>query len=145
MKRHLIYLLPFIIIAAAGCVKSSSTYTPPPVPSGNFSGQFRIVTLKKTSSGYDTAKATLQVTFKNTNQYAVNGDTTTLHAGSNGIFAVDGFYAAFNDKTFPTNNTKPKKNHLSGIYQYYYDGTAFQLLRSANDTLYEYDLRKTVN
>jgi hypothetical protein len=80
--------------------------------------------------------------------FAVTGDTSTIHAGSYGVYVVylANGVVAFSDKTFPTTGI-PTKYHLSGLYGYHYDGTNFQIsYYSPLDTLaLVYNLKKTGN
>jgi hypothetical protein len=142
MKQTIILLA--IALLGSGCLKSSTTSTPIPQPSGTFVGTFRALHKKTSNVGYDTTKATIQLVFSG-NTYTVTGDTVTLHAGSFGTYQVDGVFAGFNDKTYPTTGT-PAKYHLNGVYQYYYDGNVFQALRNSLDTLsLQYDLYRKTN
>lgn len=146
--RKLIYLLPFVIMALAGCSKASSDSTPVPVPSGTFSGTFKILRQDKNNVNlpYDTVtKIPFVMTLNTTTGFQVVSDTSTIHAGSHGDYAVNGTYAYFDDKTYPKTGT-PAKIHLSGYYPYGYDGTNFQFYASFADTLvYLYTLKKTSN
>ncbi|HVV54193.1 MAG TPA: hypothetical protein VHC47_02645 [Mucilaginibacter sp.] len=75
--------------------------------------------------------------------YAVTGDTSTVHAGSHGVWGIAGTSIAFTDVTFPKSGTTTK-THLNGYYTYYYDGTVFQIVATSLDTLaLQYDLKRT--
>jgi hypothetical protein len=142
--RKLIYLLPFVVMAFGSCMKSGDS-TPIPVPSGTFSGEFRVIHLNQLTQVKDTSKrSNLVLTISQATGFKVTGDTLLYHAGSYGDFALNGSYIQFIDKTVPANATGPlPKIHLSGTYQYLYDGTNFQL-QVASDTLaYQYILKKT--
>ena len=142
--RRLIYIIPAFLLLT-GCLKSKDT-TPTPfnVPNGNYTGRFWA--LHKNATGkYDTTKkANLQLYISTSSGYKVTGDTATVHAGSYGDFAMDPNYIQFVDKTLANTGVVPNKVHLSGIYQYYYDGSlVFQLQQAYADTLvYQYDLKK---
>ena len=142
MKLKLLYALPFLMLLA-GCFSSSDkSAAPVPFPSGNFTGQFRAIHQNSKTGYHDTLKATLQLSLSTTTGYKVTGDTATVHAGSFGQYAMNHTLVQFVDSTLPTTGT-PKKVHLSGYYQYYYDGTVFQMLAAPSDTLvYQYDLKK---
>jgi hypothetical protein len=146
MKHKILYLFLFLIIIAAGCVKSASNTPPPPVPSGTFNGQFKLYHRHTDKVPYDSLITNITITFKTPDfTYAVTGDTTTLHAGSYGTYGVSVPYMIFNDKTY--NPTAPyTKTHLSGTYLYNYDGTTLILQASSVDTLIlGYVLKKTSN
>ncbi|OKS85308.1 hypothetical protein RG47T_0752 [Mucilaginibacter polytrichastri] len=132
-------------MALSSCMKSSSDNTPIAVPSGNFSGQFRVVHRNPTTGKLDTTKkSNLVLTISTATGYKITGDTVLYHAGSYGDFSMNSAYIQFIDKTIPANATGIlPKIHLSGTYQYAYDGTNFQI-QAANDTLaYQYVLKKT--
>jgi hypothetical protein len=146
MKHKLLYLFLFLAIVAAGCVKSSSSAPPPPIPSGTFSGQFKLYQRHTDKVPYDSLITNITVNFKTPDYtYAVTGDTTTLHAGSYGTYGISGSYMIFNDKTYSP--TAPyTKSHLSGGYLYNYNGTDLLLYASSSDTLIlGYSLKKTSN
>ncbi len=143
--RKLIYLLPFAIMALSSCMKSNSDSTPTPIPSGTFSGQFRVVHLNPQTGKLDTTKqSNLILTVTTSATYTLTGDTVLYHAGSYGNLAINANYIQFTDKTLPATITTPlPKIHSAGIYQYVYDGTNFQF-QVASDTLaYQYILKKT--
>ncbi|MGZ3750490.1 MAG: hypothetical protein ACXVB0_22090 [Mucilaginibacter sp.] len=146
MKYKLLYLFAVLAVLIVGCVKSSTSITSPPTPSGTFTGQFRYLHRHTNKVPFDTLKATITVKLLTTdNTYAVTGDTATVHAGSYGSFVLTSPYMVFTDKTYSP--TAPQtKSHLTGPYLYYYDGTTFQLLSYSVDTIaYQYDLKKTAN
>ncbi|MEO6849724.1 MAG: hypothetical protein ABI203_03655, partial [Mucilaginibacter sp.] len=99
---------------------------------------------KTTALPYDTLKANIILTVQSpANTFAVTGDTTTVHAGSHGFFSFNYGFIVFSDKTYPVDGSIPPKFHLSGTYQYYYDGTVLQMLGSSSDTaVYEYSLTR---
>ncbi|WCT13996.1 hypothetical protein [Mucilaginibacter jinjuensis] len=125
-------------------MKNNDT-TPTPVPTGTFSGEFRVVHLNPLTQKLDTTKrSNLTLTISQSTGYKVTGDTVLYHAGSYGDFALNGTYIQFIDKTVPANATGTlPKIHLAGTYQYIYDGTNFQF-QAASDTLaYQYILKKS--
>jgi hypothetical protein len=142
MKLKLLYALPLLTLLA-GCMGSNNKNAAPvPVPSGNFKGQFRAIHQNSKTGYHDTLKAILNLSLSTTTGFKVTGDTATVHAGSFGDYAMNSALVQFVDNTLPTTG-KPAKIHLSGYYQYYYDGTVFQMLAAPSDTLvYQYDLKK---
>jgi len=138
MKNTFKLLLLSLAIVAGGCVNKTASI-PIPVPTGTFSGQF--TSLHKKSSGVvDTLRANVQLTTTTAGLFRVSGDTSTVHAGSHGSFQLNSTYIQFQDSTATANNTA--KIHLNGLYQYSYDGTAFQII-AYNDTLYyQYNLKR---
>lgn len=142
--RKLIYLLPFVIMALSSCMKSSTDAEPIPVPSGTFSGSFRVLLLNKTTNKLDTIqKIPFTMTMNTATGFKVLSDTTTVHAGSYGDFSLNGSLVYFTDKTYPKTGT-PAKIHLSGgPYAYVYDGTNFNFYTAFADTMaYVYYLKK---
>jgi hypothetical protein len=144
MKHKLLLLSAAVLLVGASCKKVIVPTTTPPALSGTFSGQFLFVHRQTTAYPYDTLKANVILTLQSSgNTFTVTGDTTTVHAGSYGIFTSNTSYVVFIDKTYPTDGTNPKKIHLAGTYQYYYDGSILQMLAFPNDTsAYEYSLKK---
>ncbi|MDB5031519.1 hypothetical protein [Mucilaginibacter sp.] len=143
MKERLFYLFLPAVILATGCIKSASTPPPPPIPSGTFSGQFKLYQRHTDRVPYDSLITNITVTLKTPDYtYAVTGDTITLHAGSYGTYGISGPYMIFNDKT--SSPTPPyTKSHLSGGYLYNYNGTNLLLYASSSDTLIlGYSLKK---
>jgi hypothetical protein len=79
---------------------------------------------------------------QSSSKFQVTGDTTTLHAGSYGNFVIaTNSSIQFYDLTYPGTTTKI---HLSGIYQYNYDGNVLRLTggNPAGTETYKYILRK---
>ncbi|MCJ8210093.1 hypothetical protein MUY27_10265 [Mucilaginibacter sp. RS28] len=143
--RKLIYLLPFAIMALGSCMKSSSDSTPVPVPTGTFAGKFKVLKRNVTSGAYDTTKKiNITIDMSTATGYKVTGDTTTLHAGSYGDFALNGTYILFSDATVPKTGVAPgSKIHLNGYYPYAYNGTQLQFYTTFADTMaYVYELKK---
>ena len=147
MKRNLFYLLPLLLIFTEAC-STHSDNTPIPAPLGTFSGTFRLLVKKTTGSGYDTVKknTNLIISLTTPNHFKVTGDTTTIHAGSRGLFQYNGVYIAFLDSTFKA-GTPQTKIHLTDTYNYLYDGTIliFQRNNTALDSIFRYDFSKTSN
>ncbi|MDB5009111.1 MAG: hypothetical protein JWQ84_870 [Mucilaginibacter sp.] len=141
MKPQLLYFSLLIVVFASGCIGNKNSAPAPLIPSGTFAGQFRRVHLNQTTGKRDTLSANIILTMNTTTGYAVTGDTTKLHAGSHGAYAIASSYIQFNDLTYSA-SAPQTKIHLVGTYQYYYDGTIFQMAgNSALDTLsYQYDL-----
>jgi hypothetical protein len=145
MKHKLLYLIAAAALLMVGCFKSPSSIANPTtnVVSGTFTGQFRLLHRSNDKVPFDTTKCNITLTLNSsTGAYTVTGDTTTVHAGSYGNYGVSAPYIQFVDATYPKSGT-PTKTHLNGIYQYYYDGTVFQMLAYSIDTLsLQYDLKK---
>ncbi len=116
-----------VLAFATGCSKD---YTPPQSSAslqGTFTGQFIFLHQPANSATVDTVKANIQLEMQANSTYQVTGDTSTVHAGSRGTF-VPGANSTiqFFDATYPPAGT-PAKLHLSGIYQYSYDGIFLRL------------------
>jgi hypothetical protein len=143
MKHKILYALPILIALLASCVGKPKVQ-PALIPSGTFTGQFRLLQRSSDTQPFDTTAANIVITFQTpANTYTVTGDTSTAHAGSYGNFAVNGSYIIFNDKTFPKNGIATK-THLNGLYQFQYDGNILQMKANALDTLsLQYDLKKS--
>ena len=139
--RRLIYLLPLLLLFAAGCFNNKSS-EPTPDPSGKFSGEFRRLDRITGTSKFDTVKATVEVYIEPGVGYHVLGDTSVVHAGSKGHYGISGNGIRFVDSTYPANGN-PTKNHLNGDYLFDYNGSVFRMIRSTGDTLsLQYDLKK---
>jgi hypothetical protein len=143
MKSKLLCLLLLIVVLASGCYSDKSSAPTPVVLAGTFTGQFRLVHTAYKTGVRDTLSTNIQLTMNNSMDFAVTGDTSTIHAGSHGVYATSGNYIQFTDITYPKTSI-PVKAHLAGIYAYYYDGSIFQMVaNSPFDTLsYQYDLKK---
>ena len=142
--RKILYLVPMALMALSSCLGTSTTPAPSSVntPTGTFTGQFRRVHKNPATNKVDTLKANLTLTLSTATGYAVTGDTTSLHAGSNGIWTINDTYITFVDNTLQRTGT-PVKIHLNGSYPYGYDGSKLQFLTTFADTLaYQYDLVK---
>lgn len=137
MKRKLNYLFPILLLlATAGCIKSTNDPSNIIIPVGNFLGQFTRIHLNPATGKLDTIKGNITLNMAVATGYVVGGDTTH-HAASYGGYVVDGQNIAFSDHTLPsttTTTTPPVKIHLNGVYQYSYTGTSMQISAS-NDTL----------
>src|SRR4051812_47977888 len=101
MKIKHLFLLPFALLIASGCMKTTKDETPIAVPTGTFTGKFLQLRKKTTGTGYDSVKADLTLNLNLTTGFTISGDTTK-HAGSNGNFAADASYYFFDDKTKPS-------------------------------------------
>ncbi|RKR82613.1 hypothetical protein BDD43_2798 [Mucilaginibacter gracilis] len=139
MKKTTIFLLCALTAAIYGCSKQYNN-TQVPVPTGTFTGKFTRLHQKTAGHGFDTTTANITLYTSNARLFKVSGDTSTLHAGSHGRFALNTVYIQFADST--STAAPQAKIHLNGLYQYYYDGAIFQIA-ARNDTLsYIYDLKK---
>jgi len=149
MKQKFIYFLPFMLVVlmvSAGCLKHNDEVDNTlPVPSGTFSGTFKVLHINTQHSGYDTTqRVNITLTMDVNTGYKVLSDTTTIHAGSYGGFILDAYNIQFADQTLSSTGTAPNdKIHLDGIYQYGYNGSRLQMVKGFADTLgYVYDLTK---
>ncbi len=134
MKHKLLCLFPILAILTAGCIKNAPVAPPPPMPSGTFSGQFKLFHRHTTQVPFDSVKTNLTIKFQTSdNTFTVTGDTSTVHAGSYGTFGLYQPYIGFNDKTFSALHFT--KSHLNGYYLYNYDGTNLVIYVSSADTL----------
>jgi hypothetical protein len=142
-KLNLLYLLPLLI--AMGCGKEKIASTPQiQLPAGIFNGPFAKIHRNLTSGKSDTVVATIKLTTDASGNFAVTGDTSTVHAGSKGKFSLGyGQDLVFDDKTFSATSTSTK-THLNGDYIYSYDGSSFQMVRGVGDTIsYQYILTQS--
>lgn len=140
MKHKLIYFLPFILMLGAGCLKHNDDTNPQlNVPIGIFNGTFKVLHINAAHTGYDTTqKVNLTLAMDLTTGFSVTGDTSTVHAGSHGDFALDAINIRFAD-----NSGTSSKIQLNDLYDYTYDGSNFIISRSYADTLgYLYTLKK---
>ena len=149
MKRNLLYLLPLLLMMLGAACSPKSDNTPIPAPLGAYKGTFKLLVKRGTTTAYDTVKkdSLLNIKLVTPNNYAVTGDTATIHAGSKGLFVYDGYNSliAFNDSTYKTG--PQAKVHLVGTYRYAYNNTRLQFTRAnlAQDSILFYDLYKTSN
>src|SRR5579872_5810133 len=147
MKYRLLLLVAAAALLMVGCFKTTSDLANSSnvtAISGTFTGQFRLLHRSTDKVPFDTTSCNITLTINPTgNTYTVTGDTTTVHAGSHGTYAVSSPYIDFSDVTYPKSGI-PNKTHLNGIYQFYYDGTNFQMLAYSIDTLsLQYLLKKS--
>ena len=144
MKHKLLYLLLALIILGTACVKSVPV-TPVQIPARRVYRAIQIVIQRKTGSNrdrYACSSKYLTVSLNDlTKAYTLTGDTS-MHAASFGTYATAAPYILFTDKTYPTTGT-PTKTHLNGTYEYYYDGTTFQMLSGTDTTNFQYDLKRS--
>ncbi|RYD84493.1 MAG: hypothetical protein EOP54_32245 [Sphingobacteriales bacterium] len=153
MKR-LRYLIPVLLGAAlsAGCLKGNDNQANPN-PEGIFSGEFRLISRKGSPNAntVDTVKANIRLTLNQSNaSYSITGDTATIHAGSKGIYGVNGGGIGFADATLSSSNANKNapviggKAHLNGSYYFVYNGLVLQMKTVVGDSVaFEYDLKKT--
>src|SRR6185437_1378446 len=143
MKYKTLSLLALFAILAAGCAKVKN----PPKPSaleGSYTGKFLFIHTPANATKPDTLKAVIQLNLTANQGFSVTGDTSTVHAGSRGFYQLtSGESMQFFDQTFPQSGT-PVKKHLSGVYQYTFDGVYLDLTGSdLMDTLhYQYHLQR---
>jgi hypothetical protein len=137
MKHKIIYLSLLISAIAAGCQKQIPVA---PDPQGTFTGQFTRIRLNSNGK-LDTTYANLQLTVQAATGYSVSGDTSTIHAGSYGTYQFSPNLVGFLDKTYPTTG-KPAKIHLSGTYQYSFDGINFIIVGTTDSLGLIYNLKK---
>lgn len=144
MKHKLLYLIPIVALLMVGCFKKPAVNTTASTVSGTFTGTFRLLHRSNDKLPFDTTGCNVVVTINPSgNTYTVTGDTTTVHAGSHGTYSLSAPYIDFVDATYPLTGI-PSKTHLNGVYEYYYDGTTFQMLAYSTDTLsLQYDLKKS--
>lgn len=144
MKGKLFLLTLLLYTFCTGCFKTSNQAPPINVPSGTFSGQFRLLHKPQNQSSFDTLKTNIILTLKSSDYtYSVTGDTSTLHAGSHGVWGISGSNIIFTDATYPKTGIPPK-THLNGYYLYYYGDTVLRMEATSSDTLaLQYDLKKT--
>jgi len=146
-----IKLLPFALLVAfglAGCANNNSLPDTPVPVSGTFTGQFKLYHVNSAKGTSRVDSAYLNLVMEAATGYKITGDTTTVHAGSYGNYAVNSsaFQILFNDVTFSA-SAPPTKVHLAGIYNYHFDGVNLQLSTyGPADTLqYFYTFKKTGN
>ena len=135
MKRSSIYLLPLLLISLASCSKKTPVENIPLVtPTGTFGGYIQLVHTTVATGKNDTSTANLTLVLDNQGNYAVTGDTSTLHAGSLGKFSL-----GYNDDLLFTDKTNlnagNKKVHLNGDYRYQYNGSVLQMDKNVGDSL----------
>lgn len=146
MKHKLLLLLAVLALFASGCIKSIPDTPPPPLPTGTFTGTFKILHRHTDKVPYDSLSTNLTLTLNSAaNTFAVTGDTSTVHAGSFGTFSVYSTFIAFADKTYPVSGVS-QKMHLQGTYLYNFDGINLAIQATSSDTLaVGYFFKKTGN
>jgi hypothetical protein len=146
MKQKLLLFLSVFALLASGCIKNEPDLPPPPLPSGTFTGTFKMLHRHTDKVPYDSLSTNLTLTLQSaTNTFAVTGDTTAVHAGSFGTFAIYSQFIAFADKTYSATVVSPKM-HLDGTYIYNFDGINLTVEATSSDTLaVGYFLKKTGN
>lgn len=148
MKKNFYQLMVIAGLFFAGCAKTQGPFVNTPVlSSGSFSGQFKLYHVNANSKTVRIDSCNLSLTMELATGYQVTCDTT-LHAASYGQYQVQttASQVIFIDKTYPASGT-PTKVHLSGTYNYQYDGSTLQLVAyGPMDTLqYFYNLTRTGN
>lgn len=148
MKRNLLYLLPLFLVFMLGeACSPKSDPVPVPTPFGTYSGKFKLLVKNSSKGGYDTVKkdSALILKLSSTGNFAVTGDTATVHAGSKGLYNYDSAFMGFLDSTYRA--VVQPKFHLAGTYRYAYSGDRLQLQRTnlAQDSVLFYDFNKTSN
>ncbi|TFF35387.1 hypothetical protein [Mucilaginibacter psychrotolerans] len=144
MKRRFTYLLPLltIVIALLGSCAPNKPSDPVPNPNGTFAGEFRRLHRSTGASKIDTLKANISVTLNSDFTYKVTGDTSTVHAGSIGLWNISANSIKFQDNTYSATSTI-RKVRLFGEYDYAYDGTSLKIAVNSVDTLsLQYDLKR---
>jgi len=149
MKTKLLYIFPLLVAIVSSCANTSIPKpAPEQTPGGTFSGKFTLYHLHSKTGAVDSSSTNLQLTLEGSAGFKVTGDTTTLHAGSYGPYFVNSSVGnmQFNDVTFPASGS-PTKVHLSGVYNYRYDGATLQMAAYGPlDTLtYYYRMTRTGN
>jgi hypothetical protein len=151
MKLKLFFVLSLIALFAGGCVSNKNSLPAPAVPSGTFGGQFRRVHTSSKSGLRDTLKANVLLVLNNTSGFTLTPQTTpSVVVAGHGGYVIESNYILFNDVAYQTavssgNSTgTTDKVHLTGTYQYYYDGNVFQMVNNSFlDTLsLQFDLKK---
>jgi len=148
MKRNLFLVLPLLalIVLSEACSTKSDPIPAPTPPLGTFKGTFKLWVRKSGGSGYDTVKkAAIFITLTTPNNFKITGDTSTVHAGSKGLFQFNGSLIAFLDSTYKVG--PQAKFHLVNTYQYVYDGNnlIMQRANALQDSVLRYDFLKTSN
>jgi hypothetical protein len=142
MKHKLLYLSGLLLLITSACIKTQNV-TPTPAPAGTFTGVFGYLHRANDKVPFDTLKANITLTLTSSNgTFQVAGDTSTLHAGSYGTYALNSEYIGFVDASYPKTGT-PVKKHLNGTYLYAFNGTVLQMLVNIGDTVsMQYELTK---
>jgi hypothetical protein len=128
------------MLVMASCLSKVKTAVNPIIlPKGTFVGQFAKLHRNITTGKSDTAYANLTLKMDSLGNYAISGDTATVHAGSFGKFGLGvGNDMLFTDKTLPPTGT-PAKTHLNGDYLYQYSNGVLEFVKGEGDTIsYQY-------
>ncbi len=99
MKNKLIYLIPYLLALATGCIKNTQSTSTANLPSGTITGQFIRLHKNTQTSKVDTLRANLQLVMSTATGFAVTGDTATVHAGSYGGYQINAVNILFSDAT----------------------------------------------
>ncbi|MDB5130863.1 MAG: hypothetical protein JWR02_612 [Mucilaginibacter sp.] len=145
MKQKLFFVLALIAALAGGCVSNKNSAPAPAIPSGTFEGLFRRVHTSSKNGVRDTVKANVQLVLNKTSGFTLTPDnTTSIIVASHGGYVIESTYILFNDVTYQVTTGTTDKVHLTGTYQYYYDGKVFQMANNSFlDTLsLQFDLKK---
>jgi hypothetical protein len=147
MKLKLFFVLALIAVFAGGCVSNKNSAPAPAIPSGTFEGQFRRVHTSSKNGVRDTLKANVELVLNNTSGFTLTPDNTshTIAAGHGGyVIESQSHLILFNDITYQVTAGFTDRVHLTGTYQYYYDGKVFQMANNSFlDTLsLQFDLKK---
>lgn len=150
MKLKLFFVLALIALFAGGCVSNKNSLPAPAIPSGTFEGQFRRVHTSSKNGVRDTLKANVDLVLNKTSGFTLTPDNTpSVIVAGHGGYVIESNYILFNDLTYQTavgsgSIGTSDKVHLTGTYQYYYDGKVFQMVNNSFlDTLsLQFDLKK---
>lgn len=146
MKKVLLALLIVATAFTVGCHKN--TDGPMPTPVGTFTGKFTLWNLKR-QDVVDTISVNIVLKSTANGLFKISGDTTSIHAGSHGVFDSNFESIQFADST-ATAYINPaismpvigKKIHLNGSYECNYDGTNLQIMGVDDNYRYIYTLKK---
>jgi hypothetical protein len=145
MKQKLFFVLALIAVLAGGCVSNKNSAPAPAIPSGAFTGLFRRVHTSAKTGMRDTLRANVRLLLDKTTGFTLTDDNISgIVAGGHGGYVIQSNYILFNDVTYQVTAGYTDKVHLTGTYQYYYDGTVFQMVNNSFlDTLsLQYDLKR---
>ncbi|GAC1313385.1 MAG: hypothetical protein NVSMB24_36560 [Mucilaginibacter sp.] len=150
MKLKLFFILAVIALFAGGCVSNKNSLPAPAIPAGTFAGQFRRVHTSSKTGLRDTLKTNVHLDLNKVSGFSLTPDNTpSVIVACHGGYVIESNYILFNDVTYQTvvgsgNTSISDKVHLTGTYQYYYDGKVFQMVNNSFlDTLsLQFDLKK---
>jgi hypothetical protein len=145
MKQKIFFIVAFVAVITTACVSNKNSAPAPAIPSGTFAGQFRRVHTATKTGLRDTIKTSVKLTLDKTTGFTLTDDNITgVVAGGHGGYVIQSNYILFNDATYQGTSSYTDKVHLTGTYQYYYDGTVFQMVNNSFlDTLsLQFDLKK---